>query len=304
MLAQKATNLAIKASKGGQAQDQLKKQAAKAKQISANANTAYEACLAAVSSYSKQRPSAHARKQQALARIAAITDSLKPYTGADASYPKLYNAAVTQMLYVRAILLNNVGLSRFFVKVNERCEGLYGAEAKTTITVQRTETEQNSIVIDCPSRAFTSFGFAFETIPQPTYGSIASNSALPPGPPGGATPAPSTVQVTSKSDLRTVPVVMFNVLLSKSEHGDSGWFGSFGIGLQQGANMGITTTDYLAGFSYSVTRSLIATLGFALGQQQETLPGFQENAPLGSGSPLTRTRARVVPFLAVTYGPR
>ncbi len=303
-LAQKATTLATKASKPGSKQTQLKSQAANAKQVAAKADAAYEACLAAVPSYSERRPNGHNRKQQALARLAAITDSLKPYTGSDASYPKLYNTAVTQMLYVRAVLLNNVGLSRFFVRVNERCEGLYGAQAKTTITVQRTETEQNSVVIDCPSRAFTSFGFAFETIPQPAYSSVPSNSALPPGPPGGATPAANTVQVTSKSDLRTVPVVMFNVLLTKGEHGDSGWFGSFGIGLQQAANTGITTTDYFAGFSYSITRSLVATLGFALGQQQETLPGFEENAPLGSGSPPTRIRTRVVPFLSVTYGPR
>jgi hypothetical protein len=243
------------------------------------------------------------RIDQAKARLASIKATLQLYAPT-APYPTQFNAALAQLYYLRAAVLSDVGVNRFFVKVDENCRGLYGAQGKTTITVSRTPGENNSIIVDCPSRAFASFGFAFEYLPQQTVGAVGANTALAQPPPNGATPPPYTLQATTSSDVREVPVVLFHVLMTQTEKGDSGWFATFGVGfstIPPATTLGLT--DYFVGASYSMSRQLVGTLGFAYGHQQVLYPGYRVNDPLGSQTVVVpQDRARIIPFLSVTYG--
>jgi hypothetical protein len=242
-----------------------------------------------------------AKLNKANADAAALQARLATY-GASSAYAGAYATAVSQLQTLQAVVLSNVNVGRFYVTVPEDCTDLFGGSRSTTITVQRSPGQQNSIIVDCPSRVFTSEGFAFSFIPQGTYAAVASNSAIPQAPSGSPTPPPATVEQTAYSDVRPIPVVLLNVRFSAPEPNDNGLYMSFGISLNSSSIS--TQLDYLAGLSYSLSRSLIFTAGASISPQNVLLPGYQVGQPIaaGGGSPPTTTHTRIAPFLAITYG--
>lgn len=219
-----------------------------------------------------------------------------------APWPTLLTGSVKQLQSLQSTVLANVGVSRFYVEIPEECNGLYGNGRTTTITVQRYANEANSVVVDCPSRVFSTAGFAFGFQPQRTFTAAGTNQAFPQAPPGSPTPPPATIQEGSVSDVRPVPVVLLNVRFQPAEGPiDNDFYLSFGVSVNSGPQT--TTLDYLAGLSYSLSRQLLVTGGMQLGPENSLLGAkIGDPIPLGT-SPQTVTRNRLRPFIAITYGP-
>jgi hypothetical protein len=232
--------------------------------------------------------------------LAAIIALLEPY-GSTGGYYTLYSASAALMANIKATALANVSENRFFVVIPEDCSGLYGASRTTTITVNRSPNVANSVTVTCSAREFPSIGYAFSALPQRQYSAVPANSNLPQPPSGSPTPAPATVQQTSYSDIRPMPIVLLNVRFAAEEPGDNGYYGSSGVSVN--SSPASTTLDYLGGISYSLGRSLIATAGVELGPTTILAPGYNIGDPIAAnGSPPTVTRLRSAIFLAITYG--
>jgi hypothetical protein len=229
-----------------------------------------------------------------------LQGDLQQYT-ANGSYTAAYAAAIQQMLNLRSTVLSNVSYSRFYATVPENCTNLFGGGRSTLVTITRYDNVANSVTVNCPTRVFGSVGYAFSGLPQHTFTAVASNNTLPQAPAGSPTPPPATIQETSFSDVRPMPVVLLNVRFNPEEPGDNGIYASFGVSVNSSPQS--NTIDYFAGVSYSLARSLILTGGVTLAPTTALAPGYNIGDPIASnGMPPTVTRLKSAVFLAISYG--
>lgn len=245
-------------------------------------------------------PAAKQRLDNAAANLNALQSDLQPFT-ANGSYTTAYAAALQQMLNLRATVLSNVSYSRFYAAVAENCTNLFGAGRSTLVTITRYDNVANSVTVNCPTRVFGSVGYAFSGLQQHTFTAVAANGALPQAPSGSPSPPAATIQETTYSDVRPMPVVLLNVRFNPEEPGDNGIYASFGVSVNSSPQS--NTIDYFGGVSYSLARSLIVTGGVTLAPTTALAPGYNKGDPIAAnGTPPTVTRLKSAVFIAISYG--
>lgn len=251
--------------------------------------------------------------------IAKLRAEAKKNQGALADFdPKADRALLykRKLANIREILRTRVRparADRFGFSDRNDCKGLNSGGREKLYVVALGDGRVSQVRVVCQARMFLSAGFAFSGLAQPTYGVIngpAPNvvTTAPPVAPGAtavpapsAAPSPTILTATTNNSLRATVTVLNNIRISNPD-ADNGLYASFGLGI---SNTSTTPdVDYMAGLSWSISRTFLITVGAQYGKQIDLpspyFPG--EILPAGSNPPPTVTSYKTKLFLGFTFG--
>jgi hypothetical protein len=209
-------------------------------------------------------------------------------------------------------------IDRFGYLRREDCAGLSGGgrERIYTVSLNGTGDVRAKVRVVCRPRMFLSGGIAFSGLAQPKYELVPAPVPVPgvtsvspgatpvPTPTPGAAPTPVAQRIVARTatDRRATAIILNNIRLSSPDR-DDGFYASVGLGIQLDNSTGGLSGDYLAGISYSFSKTLVITAGTQFGQKTELAPGYREGDLVGNGTQI-QTVTRVAPrfFLGFTFG--
>jgi hypothetical protein len=163
-----------------------------------------------------------------------------------------------------------------------------------------TGTQTYDVTAVCQPPVFVSIGLGADTIHNYTYSNVPPNTAGLPAPAPSATPMPSTI-AQGNTGARVVAFTMANYSPWEDVDG-SGFSLSLGLGLPLSNPNGVKP-DILGGFSYSIRRTVVLTLGMAYGSATTLAPGYSAGGPILAGlTPPTVSNYTTGYFFAISFG--
>jgi hypothetical protein len=250
-------------------------------------------------------------RDKALPEIKSVEAQMAQATGSDASRAALTTTIATDRSAITSLLSTYPFVVRGFTDSDiqrERtvsCGALLGGSSTSVVTLtltsraSATDTQASDVTVLCLGRVAVSGGFIFSSLAQQAFVAQPTNSALPSPP-----PAMATIQLSSSSSIRAIPIAFVHVSPSES-CGEQCFFLSFGAGFNTGASTTGTTVDFAGGVTYSLARYVFITTGANLGQVNQLAPGYHIGDPIAAGAQVpTVTRTQTGFFVGITFGGR
>ena len=239
--------------------------------------------------------------------LVAVQDKIKPLAPGG-SLELRYTKSLGYLRKYTQLYASRATLDRFGYLGREDCRGLAGG-AREKIYKVTAGNGQAQVRVVCNPRMFLSGGLAFSGLAQPIYRIVpAPNSNATPTPVTTGTPIPvpspgQFIRATTTTSVRTTGVILNNIQLGGPQDTDSGFYVSAGLGVTIDSSTGQLSGDYLAGISYSFSKTLVITLGTQLGPKTVLISGYEEGTQVGSGTQV-QTATKIAPsiFLGFTFG--
>ncbi|MDB5071743.1 MAG: hypothetical protein JWM87_2854 [Candidatus Eremiobacteraeota bacterium] len=233
-----------------------------------------------------------------------VAQALQVYA---ADSPEAQRYAKSQASLVGVIKnVQAASLDRFAFKDEEPCKGLSGSRRDKIYNVKLFEGATSTVHLVCEPRMVLSGGVAFTGLSQPTYEAVPDAPATAPPPPAtgtaSPTPAPAAhIRATTQSYLRPTAVIMNNVRLSPPGT-EQAFYAAFGLGVLQ-KDTGELTADYLAGVSFSLSKTIFISVGAQFGKTVTAAPGYEEGALVPANTKIqTLTKFAPQLYVAITFG--
>ena len=242
------------------------------------------------------------------AKESALTDRAKALSDRDSasSEAQLYTKKTQELRTLVAARVGTVSVDRFGYRDNVPCGQLAGGTREKIFTVTLYPGAASRVRVVCQARMFISGGVAFSGLAQPTFAAVPDKPLPTPVPVTGATAAPAlpasaTIRATTSTSIRPTAIILNNVLLG-NPNAEDGFYASFGLGVLQ-SSTGELTADYLAGLSWSLSKTMLFSVGAQFGKMTQLAPGYENGTVIQPGqTPQTITRFTPKLFIGFTFG--